>query len=57
MPSYDYSVAIGIDSNVLDCLTIYYENRSVHGFGISIYKADANFTSVDGVNLSWIAAM
>lgn len=57
MPSYDYSVAIGIDSNVLDCTAIYYENRSVHGFGISIYKADANFTSVDGVNLSWIAAM
>lgn len=57
MPSYDYSVAIGIDSNVLDCTAIYYENRSVHGFGISIYKADANFTSVDGVNLSWIVAM
>lgn len=57
MPSYDYSVAIGIDSNVLDCTAIYYENRSVHGFGISIYKADAKFTSVDGVNLSWIAAM
>ena len=57
MPSYDYSVAIGIDSNVLDCIAIYYENRSVHGFGISIYKADANFTSVDGVNLSWIVAM
>ena len=57
MPSYDYSVAIGIDSNVLDCTAIYYENRSVHGFGISIFKADANFTSVDGVNLSWIVAM
>lgn len=57
MPSYDYSVAIGINSNVLDCTAIYYENRSVHGFGISIYKADANFTSVDGVNLSWIVAM
>ena len=57
MPSYDYSVAIGIDSNVLDRTAIYYENRSVHGFGISIYKADANFTSVDGVNLSWIVAM
>lgn len=57
MPSYDYSVTIGIDSNVIDCTAIYYENRSVHGFGISIYKADAKFTSVDGVNLSWIAAM
>lgn len=57
MPSYDYSVSIGIDSNILDCTAVYYQNRGINGFEIVIYKDDANFTSVDGVNLSWIVAM
>ena len=57
MPSYDYSVAIGVDSNTLNYTAIYYENRNTHGFTITIYKEDGNFTSADGINLSWIAVM